>query len=163
MSFDLGVWNCEEPLTDAQASETYLRLCGEWPYLEGENAAVEAFYRELIQRWPEIDTILDDRVGDFDFSPWSCALKHSGRAVVMSCVWSKAADVAQYVEALARKHGLLLFDPQANRVILPEHLVPPKRGFLQRMFRGAAVMSYVQSKAADVARYVEALARKHGL
>ena len=135
MSFDLGVWNSEEPITDAQASETYLRLCQDLPYLDGENAAVEAFYQELIQRWPEIDTIPEEKVGDFDFCPWSCALNHSGRAVVMSCVWSKATEVGRVVEALARKHGLLLFDPQASRVILTEHLHPPRRGFFQRLFR----------------------------
>src|ERR1700734_2067336 len=122
MSFDLGVWSCEEPLSDAQASETYLRLCEEWPYLEGENAAVKAFYRGLFQRWPEIDTIPEEKIDDLDFCPWSCALIPSGRAVVLFCLWPKAPEGAQYVEALARKHGLVLFDPQADRVILPEHL-----------------------------------------
>jgi hypothetical protein len=134
MSFDLGVWNSEEAVTVAQASETNLRLCEDWPYLEGENAAVEAFYQELIQGWPEIDRIPEERVGDFDFCPWSCALNHSGRAVVMSCVWPKATEVGQAVEALARKHGLLLIDPQVSRVILPERLEPPMRGFFQRLF-----------------------------
>ena len=135
MSFDLGVWNSEGPITDGQASEIYGRLCEDWPYLEGESKAVEAFYQELIQRWPEIDTILEDEVGDFDRCPWSCALERSGRAVVMACVWSKATDVAQFVERLARKHGLVLFDPQSGRVTLPPHLEPPKPSFFQRLFR----------------------------
>ncbi len=135
MSFDLAVWNDEVPLTHAQASEIYQRLCEEWPYLEGQSPHVEAFYQELIQRWPEIDTILDDRVDDIDLCPWSCALNHSGKAVVIACVWPKAAEVAQFVEKLARRHRLVLFDPQANRVILPEHLAPPKSGFFQRLLR----------------------------
>ena len=135
MSFDLGVWHCEEPLTNAEASDIYLRLCEEWPYLEGEHPSVQAFYEELIQHWPEIDTVPEDKVGDFDFSPWSCELNHSGKAVVMSCVWPKADEVAEYVAALARKHQLLLFDPQANRVRLPENLSPPRRGLLSRLLR----------------------------
>lgn len=133
MSFDLGVWHIDEPLTDEQAGEIYLKLCEEWPYLEGESPAVPAFYQELIEHWPEIDTVPEERVGDFDFSPWSGELCHSGMAVVMSCVWSKADDVAQYVKTLARKHDLLFFDPQADRAILPERLRQPKRGLLQRL------------------------------
>jgi hypothetical protein len=95
---------------------------------------VPAFYQELIERWPEIDTIPEEMVGDLDFCPWSCALNHSGMAVVMSCVWPKANDVAEYVGSLALKHQLLLFDPQANRVVLPAHVRPKKRGMWQRLF-----------------------------
>jgi hypothetical protein len=135
MSFDLGVWHCTEPLTNEQASEIYLRLCEEWPYLEGDSSAVAAFYQEPIEHWPEIDTIPEERIGDFDLCPWSCALNHCGVAAVMSCVWSKANDVAAYVGELTRKRDLLLFDPQSNRVTLPEHLRPMKRGLLQRLFK----------------------------
>lgn len=135
MSFDLGVWHAEEPLTDREASDTYLRLCEEWPFLEGDHPAVNAFYEELVKHWPEIDTIPEEKVGDFDFCPWSCELNHSGVAVVMSCVWPKATAVAEYVAELARKHGLLFFDPQAGRVTLPDHLIPPRQGFWRRLFR----------------------------
>jgi hypothetical protein len=135
MSFDLGVWHSEQPLTDAEASETYLRLCEEWPCLEAEHPTVHEFYQELIQHWPEIDTIPEEKIGDFEFCPWSCELAHSGSAVLLSCVYSKATDVSKYVTALARKYGLVLFDPQANRVTLPEHLILPKRGLLARLLR----------------------------
>ena len=135
MSFDLGVWHSEQPLTEAEASDIYLRLCEEWPYLGGENSAVQSFYQELVQHWPELDSIPEDQVGDFEVSPWSCELNHSGMAVVMSCVWPKASEVAEYVTDLARKHRLVTFDPQANRVTLPDHLRPPKRSFLSRFLR----------------------------
>ena len=135
MSFDLGVWHVEESLTDEEAAAIYLRLCEEWPYLEGEHPAVAAFYEELVRRWPEIDTIPEERVGDCDFCPWSCALNRSGIAVVVSCVWPKAVEVGEYVATLARKHGLLLFDPQSSRVFLPDQFRPSKGGFIQRFLR----------------------------
>lgn len=135
MSFDLAVWHTEEPLTNEKASEIYLRLCESWPYLEGDSSAISAFYKELTARWPEIDTIPEHHIGDFDFCPWSCSLSRSGMAVIMACVWPKAAEVAKYVEPLARKHDLLLFDPQANRVILPERLQPKRGSLLQKLFR----------------------------
>ncbi len=102
--------------------------------MDGNSPAVGAFYQELIEKWPEIDTIPEDRLGDFDFCPWSCALNHSGMAVVISCVWSMANEVAEHVESLAQKHRLLLFDPQADRVVLPDYLRPKSRGLWQRLF-----------------------------
>jgi hypothetical protein len=134
MSFDLAVWQSDEPLTNEQAGEVYLRLCEKWPYLEGNSSAVAAFYQDLTQHWPEIDTVPEEKIDDFDFCPWSCALNRSGRAVVMSCVGSKASQVKGFVEPLARKHGLLLFDPQANRVTLPERFRTQNRGLLHRLF-----------------------------
>jgi hypothetical protein len=119
MSFDLGVWHSDKSLTRDQAAAIYLRLCEDWPYLEGDNPSIAAFYEELIGHWPEIETVREDKVGDFEFCPWSCALDHSGEAVVMSCVWSKAAEVAAYVTSLARKHELVLFDPQAIEFTCP--------------------------------------------
>jgi hypothetical protein len=135
MSFDLAVWHTEEPLTNQMAADVYLRLCENWPYLEGHSPAVTAFYEELTARWPEIDTIPEHHIGNFDFCPWSCALSRSGMAVVMTCVWPKAVAVANYVAPLARKHDLLLFDPQTGRAILPERLRPERRSLLQSLFR----------------------------
>jgi hypothetical protein len=137
MSFDLGVWYSNHPLTNKQACEIYLRLCEDGPYLEGDSPAVASFYEELTAHWPEIDTIPEDKIGDFDFCPWSCALDHGGMSVVMSCVWPQAESVGEFVERLAIKHGLLLYDPQADQVTLPEHLRAKKRSLFQRLFNGS--------------------------
>ena len=124
MSFDLAVWHAESQPTNEEAAAIYLELCENWPYLQGDHPSVAAFYQELTQRWPEIDTVPEDRVGDFDYCPWSCALSHSGMAVVMSCVWPKADEVAAFVRELASRHGLVLFDPQSNCLYLPRHDAP---------------------------------------
>jgi len=137
MSFDLAAWQCDKPLTDGEAGAVYLKLCEEWPFLEGNSHNVDAFYRELIEKWPEIDTIPEERIGDFDFCPWSCALSHSGMAVVMACVWSKADEVAVFVGSLAQKHHLLLFDPQADRIVLKLDPKPKGSGLWRRLFGGS--------------------------
>ena len=134
MSIDLGVWDSSKSLTNSEAGEIYAKLCKEWPHLEGNSANVAAFYNELIEKWPEIDTIPEEKIGDFDFCPWSCALNHSGMAIVMSCVWSKANEVGEFVGHLAQKHHLLLFDPQANRAVLPKHLSLKTLSLWQRLF-----------------------------
>jgi hypothetical protein len=120
MSFDLGVWHSERRLTRDEAAAIYVQLCENWPYLDGENSALGAFYDELTRRWPEIGTVPDDRVDDLDYCPWSCAISHSGIAVVMSCVWPKSEEVASFAHELADRHRLVVFDPQANAVHLPE-------------------------------------------
>jgi len=51
MSFDLGVWYSEHPLTNEEAGDLYARLCEEGPILPCENPAVAAFYEELIKCW----------------------------------------------------------------------------------------------------------------
>ena len=42
--------------------------------------AVEAFYTELTGRYPEIDTLPEDKL---DSCPWSCAHDKSGFYVIM--------------------------------------------------------------------------------
>ena len=87
---------------------------------EGESQAVSDFYDELTRRWPEIDSIPEERIGDFEYCPWSCAIERSGMYVIVNCVWSKADDVASYVYQLAEKHDLVLYDPQEDRIKLPK-------------------------------------------
>jgi len=69
MSCDYGVWYSERALTKQEAGKIYTALCEQWPFLDGENAAVRAFYDELTGRWPEIDTIREERVDDHDYCP----------------------------------------------------------------------------------------------
>ena len=120
MSFDLGVWYATERIDNETAGRLYVRLC------EGNTGgvvphpAVDAFYAELTARHPEIDTIPDERIGDFDYCPWSCKLDHSPGHVIMSCVWPKATDVHQLVSELARKHGLAIYDPQSDEITYPD-------------------------------------------
>ena len=85
MSCDYGVWHSETSLTKEEAAQIYLALCEQWPFLEGENAAIRDFYDELTRRWPEIDTVPEEKLGDHDYCPWSCEICHSGMAVVTAC------------------------------------------------------------------------------
>ena len=122
MSFDLGVWYSDKALTAEQARQLYVKLCEGTPALEGESPAVAAFYDELTKKWPEIDSIPEEKIDDHDYCPWSCAIDRSGMHVITSCVRSKAQDVGEFVQRLAAKHGLLLYDPQEDVVILPATL-----------------------------------------
>ena len=58
MSCDYGVWHSEASMTNEEAAKIYTGLCEQWPFLEGENRSVRAFYDELTRRWPELDRFL---------------------------------------------------------------------------------------------------------
>ena len=116
MSFDLGIWDKQIGTT----ADVYLKLCeGEFTP-EGTSQALLDFYLELTRRWPEMDSIPEERIGDFDYCPWSTGpLERSGMHIIINCVWPKAQDVGEYVSALAYKHGLVLYDPQEDAIKLP--------------------------------------------
>lgn len=120
MSFDLAVWYPAKRFSNKEATELYLRLCDGDTSGVLPNPAVDAFYNELIASHPEIDRIPDDKVGDYEYCPWSCKLDRSPGHIIMNCVWSKATYVGQLVESLARKHGLVVYDPQSEKVVYPE-------------------------------------------
>ena len=120
MSFDLGVWYPQKQIGNKEAGELYVRLCdGD---LSGvvPDPAIDAFYAELTARHPEIGAIPEEQVGDHDDCPWSCQLDHSPGHVIMSCVWPKATEVHRLVRDLARKHGLVVYDPQSEVVTYPD-------------------------------------------
>ncbi|MGA3295739.1 MAG: hypothetical protein ABSE45_17375 [Candidatus Acidiferrales bacterium] len=123
MSFDLAVWKADDPgLTDSDAGKIFLQLCD--GAHEGWPAApeVEAFYRELTQRYPELDDLPEEEV---DNCPWSARLDRSAHHVIMTVVWSRADEIRSVVLDLAGKHSLLLFDPQEGKIIRPPR--PAKR------------------------------------
>jgi hypothetical protein len=126
MSFDLAVWASEPRLSAAEAGERYARLC------EGDvvglvpSPAVDAFYRELIAKHPELDDVPEDRLDDHDYCPWSVRMDRSPGHLVLCCVWSRAEYVRQFVGELARKHGLAVFDPQEGTITFPDPVRPKK-------------------------------------
>ena len=120
MSCDLGVWYPQERIANKEARELYARLCDSDTSGVVPHPAIDEFYTELIARYPEIDTIPEEKIDDHDHCPWSCKLDYSPGHVVMSCVWSKANDVHQLVENLGRKHGLAIYDPQSDVITYPD-------------------------------------------
>jgi predicted nucleic acid-binding protein len=120
MSFDLAVWYPEKRIDNDEARKLYVRLCDSDTSGVVANPAIDAFYAELTARYPEIEAIPEEKLGDHDYCPWSCKLDRSSGHMIMPCVWPKATDVYRLVESLARKHGLAIYDPQSDAVIYPD-------------------------------------------
>jgi hypothetical protein len=119
MSYDLAVWFPDRILSDEQALHQYHKLCeGDISELN-PHASLGNFYLELYKIHPEIDDVPEDKIGDFDFSPWSAEHDLSDRHMLICCVWSHADYVHDLVLNLAHKHGLAVFDPQLMKIHYP--------------------------------------------
>jgi hypothetical protein len=108
--------NIETPISSEGAAEIYGELCeGNYDVLK-PSEKIDAFYRELTEKYPDIDSYDDETVDD---CPWSVELDVSDGAVVMCMVWSRVEEVTPFVRTLAEKHGLACYDPQEDRLYLP--------------------------------------------
>ncbi|HEY3580705.1 MAG TPA: hypothetical protein VGK82_09180 [Pyrinomonadaceae bacterium] len=116
MSFDLAVMNLETPVSSEAAAEIYGELCeGNYDVL-GPSEKIDAFYRELVEKYPDINSYSDDTV---DNCPWSVEIDVSDGAVLMCLVWSRVEEVAPFVMGLAERHQLACYDPQDDKLYLP--------------------------------------------
>jgi hypothetical protein len=119
MSFDLAVMNIETPISSEEAAEIYGELCeGNYDILR-PSEKIATFYKELIDKYPDIDSYSDNEVDD---CPWSVEIDVSDGAVVMCIVWSRVEEVAPFAMRLAEKHGLACYDPQDDKLHLPHSL-----------------------------------------
>ena len=111
MSYDLVVWDGEPPRDNDEAGAVFDELyeC----YLDSEDAVVEpsprieAYVKALVERYPD----------DVQGSPWASPPvidEASGPIVYLLMSYSRADEGSEYAAALARKHGLICFDPQGE-------------------------------------------------
>jgi hypothetical protein len=88
----------------------------------GDEAAFEsspklkAFYEDLLRKYPALDDLPDDKVDD---SAWAMTPDDSERLIALNFAWPEAERAAKEVPNLARKHGLVLMDPQSGLIVRP--------------------------------------------
>ncbi|MEV0218042.1 hypothetical protein [Streptomyces sp. NPDC050704] len=125
MSFDLAVWFEPERVSASDAAGKYDRLCASDLAGAGVVAseAVAAFHQALIMEFPELSSA-GDGCRQVAASPWTAGLDVSAAHLLMAMSWSRASETAPDVVALAGRHGLVCFDPQAEVL----HLPPALRG-----------------------------------
>ena len=110
MSFDLAFWHVDGSIDAAQALATYEGILEEIPGCVAENPAVGRFNADVVSVFPDLTE------ENADESPWSSPLYSSDSFTVASISWSKQAIVSQALIALAKKHGLICYDPQSGTV-----------------------------------------------
>ena len=112
MSMTLILWKApvvEDP-EEAQA------LLQPW-YDSGDDSCFEysadlaAVHRQLIHQYP-----MD---WDGEGNPWADGPEETGRLLVLSIRWGTDSPVLADITVLAKKHDLILYDPQGPDVFLP--------------------------------------------
>lgn len=115
MSYDLAVWEGTRPATEAEAVATYERIMARMETGSGvePTAAIRGYVAALLARWPDIT----DPAGED--SPWAdgpMSDNADGDAIYFSMVWSRCEEASEFAAQLAQQHGLVCFDPQAERL-----------------------------------------------
>ncbi|MGC4987021.1 hypothetical protein ACLQ18_41585 [Streptomyces sp. DT193] len=111
MSFDLAFWYSVDPVDGTSALGTYRAILDEVPEAAAPNVAVSDFLADVVKVFPDLTE------ENMDGSPWMSPLYFSDAFVVASISWSRQQVMARALAALARKHGLVCFDPQAESII----------------------------------------------
>ncbi|MGW4637702.1 hypothetical protein ACWEN6_04195 [Sphaerisporangium sp. NPDC004334] len=115
MSYDLVVWEGEQPADDKAAEVEYeavmeLMEADETPV---PTPPIRAYVEALLQRWPDITT---DQGED---SPWAAGPlidEARGGSICLSIQWPRVDDASSFAARLAHKHGLVCYDPQTSRL-----------------------------------------------
>jgi formylmethanofuran dehydrogenase subunit E-like metal-binding protein len=110
MSFDLAFWYADGPVNAVQALATYEAILREEPDCVAANSAVARFNADVVSVFPDLTA---ENMND---SPWSSPLYSSDAFAVASINWSRQAVMLQALIALAKKHGLICYDPQSGTV-----------------------------------------------
>ncbi|WP_255435828.1 hypothetical protein [Salinispora sp. H7-4] len=115
MSYDLAVWEGEQPADDATAGRAYEQ--GYAVYAEGEEQPptprIRAYVLALLERWVDLS---DD---EDDVSPWSSGPlmdEASGSFVYFTMRFSVCKEVSAAAAQIAVDHGLICYDPQWERL-----------------------------------------------
>jgi hypothetical protein len=116
VSYDLFVFKGPIPRSHVEFTELLERFgAGDEAAFEA-SPQVAAFYADLLRRYPGLEDLPDDKVDD---SVWAMTPDESERLIALNFAWPEAERVAKEVPKLARKHGLVLMDPQSGVIVRP--------------------------------------------
>jgi AcrR family transcriptional regulator len=118
MSFDIAVWEGPRPASDQEAEALFADLADR--YLEGDPSApteaIVAFVRELVEVYP--DDLPDERVDDeCIWASMPVLGDAAGPIAYLTIRWSDAERATPTIAALARRRGLVCFDPQSSALL----------------------------------------------
>lgn len=131
MSFQLGVWHCEQPLSMGAAGELFDAVVDDKkPDKKHEkkpeprsalktSPAMKAFFNNLIRRYPTLDNWPTDDVTD---CPWEIQPRYDPHYMVFSLMPAHSEQLEAVIIDLALENGLTVYDPQTPDLHMPPAL-----------------------------------------
>jgi hypothetical protein len=123
MSYDLAFWAGDAPADDDEATQEYERRSGVLENLLSEDGAADfeppvpamrAFLTELLERFPPLDESSDDD------NVWATGPEPgdiSGDFAYLTMTYPGSERAYETVTAMARRHGLVCYDPQEGGLV----------------------------------------------
>jgi hypothetical protein len=132
MSYDLAVWEGEQPADDVEGRRVFRQLYDEYMHRGAKRDTpptphIQAYVGALLERW--IDMTEDEE----DVSPWSdgpMINNASGPIIYFAMRYSMADEVSAEAATMAAERGLVCFDPQWDRLrpVREEQPIRPSAG-----------------------------------
>jgi hypothetical protein len=113
VSLDLAVWEGPRPRNDREAA----RALDEWMrFLERDEGveatpAIGAFMHDLLARFP----MTEDEDGPWAMGPVPGDV--AGGIAYLTMTFSAPEELCELIPVLAARHGLVCYDPQAERLL----------------------------------------------
>ncbi|MFC6023864.1 hypothetical protein ACFP2T_47895 [Plantactinospora solaniradicis] len=115
MTYDLAVWEGDQPADDVAGAAAFVQLYGKYIGADGNvspTPRIAAYVEALLDRW--VDMTEDD-----DASPWSdgpLINNASGPIIYFAMRYSMAEEVSAEAARMAVERGLVCFDVQWDRL-----------------------------------------------
>ncbi|MFD5973010.1 hypothetical protein [Streptomyces bacillaris] len=122
MSYDLAFWQENLEIDASEAFRKYDAMTDGASGVFAESENVRAFHRALRDIHPDLT------IENAEMSPWTSPVYGNGECVLVTIAWSRKDELVEGLIPLARKHGLLTYDPQQEEVHQqpPQLLKPPR-------------------------------------
>jgi hypothetical protein len=119
MTFQLGVWHADTPLSLGAAGEIFDRVAaGKDPGVKPA-PAMKAFFNQLLRRYPTLDQWPDDNVAD---CPWEVQPRFNPAYVIFTLLPAHAEQLEAVIIDMALEHDMTVYDPQTPDLHMPPRL-----------------------------------------
>src|SRR5262245_17089329 len=123
MSYDLYVW--KGPIVRNPEDAAALVDRSDDPESPFEPSLdVTNFYDELVEHFPPLESYEESALADRSVETWwSVSPERSDRFIELHLHWGGPDDLAEFIYQRARRHALVLYDPQGPDVHLPDDVL----------------------------------------
>lgn len=119
MSFQLGVWQAEKPLSLGAAGELFDRVAeGKEPDLRPA-PAMKAFFNQLLLRYPTLDNWPSEDVTE---CPWEEQPRFNPQYIIFTLLPAHSEQLEAVIVDMALEHGMTVYDPQTPDLHMPAKL-----------------------------------------